>query len=177
MPKVAAIRRSTGKERHEWFAELDAWGAPGKPYREISDWLTGHHGITRWWAQKIIVEYEQERGLRAPGVRRDGTFEVGASKTVAVPADELFAAFVDPRRRRKWLTDGRMKLQGSVAKRTARFAWDGNGSRVSVELFDKGPDKTNVAVSHQKIATEKEAAAAKLAWRQRLVELKEYLEA
>jgi uncharacterized protein YndB with AHSA1/START domain len=101
---------------------------------------------------------------------------VGASKTVAVSADELFAAFVDPRRRRKWLTDGRMKLQSST-DRAARFAWDGNGTRVSVELFDKGPGKTNVAVSHQRIATERDAAAAKAAWRQRLVELKEYLEA
>lgn len=178
MPKATAIRRSTGKDRHEWFAELDAWGAPGRPYREISDWLTQHHGISRWWAQKIIVEYEQERGLRAPGVRRDGSFEVGASKTVAVPADELFAAFVDPRRRRKWLTDGRMKLlSSSPTRRGARFAWDGNGTRVSVELFEKGPGKTNVAVSHQKIAGSDAAAETKDAWRQRLAGLKDYLEA
>jgi hypothetical protein len=70
-----------------------------------------------------------------------------------------------------------MKLQSSSpTRRGARFSWDGNGSRVSVELFDKGPEKTSVAVSHQKLGNEKEAAAAKAAWRQRLIELKEYLE-
>ena len=176
MPKVAAIRRSTGKDRHEWFAELDAWGAAGRPYREISDRLTGHHGLSRWWAQKIIVEYEQERGLRAPGVRRDGTFEVGASKTVAAPAHELFAAFVEPRKRSAWLTDGRMRLQGSEPNRSARFAWDGGASRVRVEIFEKGPAKTSVAVSHQKLASKDDAAATKVAWRQRLDELKRVLE-
>ena len=60
---------------------LDAWGAAGRPYREIADWLTGQHDLSNWWAQKLIVEYEQARGLRPPGVRPDGTFEVSASKT------------------------------------------------------------------------------------------------
>src|SRR5687768_10137378 len=33
----AALRRSTGRDRGEWFAVLDEWGAGGRPYREIAD--------------------------------------------------------------------------------------------------------------------------------------------
>src|ERR671914_460765 len=101
MEKMTGIRRATGRERDEWFALLDKSGARGREYREIADWLTDRHGLSRWWAQKLIVEYEQDRGVRQPGVRRNGTFEVTASKTVAVPCDRLFDAFVDSRRRRR----------------------------------------------------------------------------
>jgi hypothetical protein len=91
----AALRRSTGRDRGEWFALLDDWGARGRPYRDIADWLTGEHGVSPWWAQKLIVEYEQARGLRDAGVRPDGTFAGGASKTIAAPVQRMFDAFVD----------------------------------------------------------------------------------
>ena len=57
-------RPTTGHDRAFWFAELDAWGAAGRPYREIADWLTTEQGLSAWWAQKLIVEYEEARGLR-----------------------------------------------------------------------------------------------------------------
>ena len=68
----SGIERATGRDRDEWFGVLDDWGAAGRPYREISRWLTGEHGMSSWWAQKLIVEYEEARGLRKPGVRPDG---------------------------------------------------------------------------------------------------------
>ena len=74
-------RPTTGHDRAYWFAELDAWGAAGRPYREIADWLTTELGLSAWWAQKLIVEYEEARGLRDRGARRDGTFAAGASRT------------------------------------------------------------------------------------------------
>ena len=79
------LREATGKGRDEWYAELDAWGAAGKPYAEVAAWLT-QHGMSDWWAQKTIVEYEQVRGVRGPGARRDGTFTAGASKSIDVRA-------------------------------------------------------------------------------------------
>src|SRR5918992_6365900 len=91
MRQIDGVTRATGRGRQEWFALLDDWGARGRSYTEIAAWLTTKHGLSKWWAQKLIVEYEQSRGVRRAGVRRDGTFEVTASKTVAVPCDRLFA--------------------------------------------------------------------------------------
>ena len=110
------MRRSTGRGRSEWFALLDEWGAAGRPYREIAAWLTGTHDLTDWWAQKLIVEYEEARGLRPPGIRRDGSFEVGASKTIAVSLSRLYAAFVDPASRARWLTDARPAESGPPSR-------------------------------------------------------------
>ncbi len=176
MPKVEGVQRATGRTRDEWFAVLDAWGAPGRPYREIADWLTGEHELSRWWAQKLIVEYEQERGLRPPGVRPNGTFEVSASKTVEVPVERLFDAFVDSRQRRKWLTNGRMSLRTSEPARSASFDWDDGSTRVSVGFMDKGTSKSTVAVSHARLADAHQARSTKGMWRERLVELKSFLE-
>ena len=176
MAKIDGVRRATGRDRDEWFAVLDAWGAAGRQFREIADWLVAEHGISKWWAQKLIVEYEQERGLRPPGVRPDGTFEVSATKTVAVPVERLFDAFVDAGERRKWLTDGRMSLRASQPGRSTRFDWEDGATRVNVDFMDKGGSKATVAVAHQRLSDADEAETAKAMWKQRLAELKSVLE-
>jgi hypothetical protein len=176
MAKVTGVRRATGRERDEWFALLDKWGARGRQYREIADWLMGKHGVSKWWAQKLIVEYEQERGVRDPGVRRNGTFEVSASRTVEAPLDKVFDAFITTRRRKRWLTDATMSLSDSKPGRSARFQWEDGSSRVTVAFERKGPSRSIVVVSHDRIIGAKQAQSTKARWRERLVDLKSYLE-
>jgi Domain of unknown function (DUF4287) len=176
MGKADAVRRGTGRGRDEWFALLDEWGAAGRQYRAIADWLMDEHDVSKWWAQKLIVEYEEARGLRPPGVRPDGTFEVSASKTVAVPVKRLFEAFVDTRQRNKWLRDGRMSLRTSQPDRSARFNWENGPTRVKVDFIDKGRAKSMVAVAHERLADADEAETAKVLWKERLAELKSFLE-
>ena len=172
----AALRRSTGRDRGEWFASLDQWGAPGRPYREIADWLTGEHGISSWWAQKLIVEYEQARGLRDAGVRPDGTFAGGASKTVAVPVQRLFDAFADASLRERWLPGVALRERTSQAGRSARFDWDDDTSRVNVTFSALGDGKSQVAVEHDHLPDARAAAERKAFWRERLTALKTLLE-
>jgi uncharacterized protein YndB with AHSA1/START domain len=176
MAEKDGVERATGRSRQAWFAALDEWGAGGRPYREIADWLMGEHQLSRWWAQKLIVEYEQARGLRDPGVRRDGTFEVSASKTVAVPVDSLFEAFVNARRRNRWLAEVKMSLKASEQDRSARFDWNGGSSRVRVDFNEKGPSKSVVVVAHDRLTDAKTAESTKTMWRERLADLKDHLE-
>ena len=79
----AALKASTGRDYAEWFAALEAWGARGRRFQEIAAWLSGEQGVSAWWAQKLIVEFEQDRGIRQPGARPDVAFAGGASRTVA----------------------------------------------------------------------------------------------
>ena len=172
----AALRRSTGRDRGEWFAMLDDWGAGGRAYREIADWLTGEHGVSGWWAQKLIVEYEQARGLRDAGVRPDGTFAGGASKTVAVPVARLFEAFDDIGVRERWLPGAVMSVRTSQPGRSARFDWDDGASRVNVTFSALGDGKSQVAVEHDHLPNARAAADRKAFWRERLGALKTLLE-
>ena len=170
------MRRATGRDRGGWFAVLDAWGAAGRPYREVAAWLTGEHGLSSWWTQKLIVEYEQARGLRAAGVRPDGTFTVGASKTVAVPAERLYAAFVDAEVRELWLPGAAMRERTSQPGRSARFDWDDGATRVNVSVAAAGEARSQAAVEHERLPDARAAEEAKAYWRERLDVLKTVLE-
>ena len=172
----SGVLRATGRDRPEWFALLDDWGAAGRPYREIADWLTGENGLTAWWAQKLIVEYEEARGLRDPGIRRDGTFEVGASKTVAAPVRRLFAAFADPDLRERWLPGAVLRERVSQPDRELRFDWADGASRLVVTFSAVGDARSQVSVLHQRIPDATSSAELKAHWRERLTALKSVLE-
>lgn len=167
---------ATGREREAWFAVLDDSGAAGRPYREVAAWLVDEHDLSRWWAQKLIVEYEQARGLRAPGVRPDGTFAVSASKTVDVPVESLFAAFVDPEVRGRWLPGAVMRERASQPERSARFDWEDGATRVNVDFAAKGGARSQAAVEHQRLPDARAAEEAKTYWRDHLGALKTLLE-
>jgi hypothetical protein len=170
------LRRATGRGRTEWFQALDAWGAAGRPYREIADWLTGTHGLSDWWAQKLIVEYEEDRGFRPPGIRPDGTFNVGATKTVAVPVARLFAAFTDAQVRERWLPDAWMRQGTTQPDRSVRFEWEDGGSRVVAGFTALGDARSQVAVQHERLPDATTATEMKAYWRERVTALKTLLE-
>jgi hypothetical protein len=171
----AVIQRETGKKWDEWFRLLDGWGAREKKHPEIARYLSEEQGVGNWWAQSVTVGYERDRGMRLKYERPDG-FAVSASKTVAVPIDVLFNAFVDERLRKRWLVEGTMSLRTSQPGRSARFDWEDGATRVAVGFVDKGPARSMVAVAHERLPDADEAETMKAWWRERLAELKSFLE-
>ena len=176
MDVKSGVKRGTGRERSEWFQLLDEWGAAGRPYREIAGWLTGEQALSKWWAQKLIVEYEQARGLRDPGVRRDGTFEVGASKTVHVPVMRLYEAFVEGPLRDQWLGATVLRERNSQPGRSAQFETEDASERIDVSFTAKAEGRSQVDLLHRRIASADSAAEAKARWRERLFALKSLLQ-
>jgi hypothetical protein len=174
-PSDEKVEDATGKRWDAWFSILDRWGAREAKHGETVGFLMDEHHVSGWWAQTITVGYERARGMRLKHQQADG-FTVYASKTIAVPVEALFDAFVKPRSRRRWLTDGTMSLRTSQPSRTARFSWGDGSTRVSVSFTDKGPSKSSVAVAHERLPDPDEAETAKLSWRERLSDLKSFLE-
>jgi uncharacterized protein YndB with AHSA1/START domain len=168
-------RPTTGHDRAFWFAELDAWGAAGRPYREIADWLTMEQGLSAWWAQKLIVEYEEARGVRDRGARRDGTFSAGASRTVAAPAGAVFEAFTDAGVRAQWLPGVAIELRAAQPGKVVRLDWP-DGTRVQAQLDARGADKTTVAVEHQRLPDAAMVPTIRTYWQERLDALRSLLE-
>jgi uncharacterized protein YndB with AHSA1/START domain len=101
---------------------------------------------------------------------------VSASKTVAAPVERVFDAFVNPDQRNTWLTDGKMSLRTSQPGRLALFDWEDGSTRVNVGFFDKGPSKSTVSVAHEQLADAGKAEKTKTMWRERLAELKSFVE-
>jgi hypothetical protein len=170
-----SIRRRTGRGWEEWFDLLDEAGAAAWSHAEIARWLGAEQEIAGWDAQSVTVSYERARGGRAVGERPDG-FSVGATKTVAVPVERLYDAFVDASRRKRWLTEGELRERTATRSKSARFDWGNGETRVIVGFSAKGEAKSTVAVEHERLHDSDEAARMKAFWRERLSALKAQLE-
>jgi uncharacterized protein YndB with AHSA1/START domain len=171
-----AIRRRTGRGWEEWFDVLDEWGAAERPHKEIARWLCEEHEVDGWDAQSVTVSYERARGLRAVGEHADG-FAISASRTVAVPVEQLYEALVDESVRERWLPAGELRERTASRPKSARFDWGGGETRVIVGFTAKGEAKSTVALQHERLANGDEAERMKAFWRERLAALKAQLEA
>jgi hypothetical protein len=171
------IRRRTGRGWEEWFDLLDEWGAPERTHREAARWVAELQGIDAlaWNAQAVVGSYELARGLRVVGEHPDG-FTVTASKTVAVPIERLFDAFVDESLRARWLPDGELRQRTATKPRSARFDWGDGETRVMVAFEAKGEAKSTAALQHVRLADAAEAERMKAFWRERVAAMKDELE-
>jgi hypothetical protein len=170
------LAEATGQDWQAWLTVLDTWGARNRTHREIVAYLRAEHGVPPWWTQTVTNGYERARGIRAKHQQSTG-FTIYASKTVSVPLDALFGAFLDERTPAQWLTDGSMSLRTSQPGKLARFDWGDGSSRLLVTFEQKGPAKATVHVAHERLPDADAGEAAKVAWKQRLVALKSLLEA
>jgi hypothetical protein len=170
-----AIRRRTQLGWEEWFNLLDDWGATERPHPEIARWLQEEKGIDGWDAQSVTVSYERARGLRAVGEKAEG-FSITASKTVGVPVERLYDAFVDEALRDSWLAEDELRERTATKPKSARFDWGDGTTRVIVGFEDKGEAKSLVALEHARLPDAEEAERRRAYWRERLAVLKSQLE-
>jgi hypothetical protein len=168
----ASIRDRTGRGWEEWFDVLDEWGAADKSHREIARWVAEQLGVEPlvWNAQAITGSYERARLGRAIGEHPDG-FRASASKTVAVPVESLYDAFVQPRRRTRWMPDGELRKRTATKPLRARFDWGDDGQRVHVTFAAKGVAKSTVTLSHERLPDAAERDRMKAYWKDRLAAL------
>jgi hypothetical protein len=170
------VAEKTGRVWRDWFDLLDAWGGVDRPHPEIATWLRAEHGVPGWWAQGITVEYEKARGLRPVGGDRDGTLNVSASKTVAVPVERLYATFADLELREQWLPGAPLRERTARANRGLRYDWGDGSTRVILEFTAKADAKSTVALSHERLPDQESADSLRSYWRERLAVLKAVLE-
>jgi hypothetical protein len=171
-----AIRGRTGRGWEDWFDLLDEWGAHERPHKEIARWLRDEQGVDGWDAQSVTVSYERARGLRALGERPAG-FSATAQKTMAVPVERLYEAFVDESVRERWLPGSELRERTATKPRSARFDWGDGETRLIVGFTAKDDAKSTVALEHERLADAEEAERMKAFWRERLAALASRLEA
>jgi uncharacterized protein YndB with AHSA1/START domain len=169
------ITERTGRGWEEWFTVLDSWGAHDVPQPEASDWVAREFGLDRWSSQAVTINYQRARGLRAVGEHADG-FTITATKTVGVPVDRLYEAFVDESVRAGWLPEGGLRERTATRPRSARFDWGEDGSRVVVFFTPKGDGRSLASLSHERLPDGEAAERMKAFWRERVTAVKTLME-
>jgi hypothetical protein len=160
-----SIRERTGRGWEEWFDRLDEWGATDLTHRDIARRIAAELGIDplAWNAQAITMSYERTRGTRVAGQRADG-FAITAQKTVPLPVEQLFDAFMSS-------TQSELRERTATRPRSARFDWAGGETRVNVTFVAKDQARSTVTVEHARLADAGEAERMKAFWRERLTQL------
>jgi hypothetical protein len=164
-----SVKKATGKTWDEWIALLDKENLGQKPHKEIAEYIykkhLSHHK-TGWWSQMVTVGYEKTKGLRIDNQNAAG-FQISASKTVPVSLDILYSFWEDENKRIKWLNE-KFTITKSTKNKSMRIKWVDGKTRVDVGFYAKGEDKSQVAVGHEKIQTQKEAKEKQEFWRKKL---------
>jgi hypothetical protein len=153
-----AVLAATGRHPDDWFALLDAAGAAKWAHPAIARWVQHEQGATGWWAQGITIRYEQERGLRVPGQRSDGTFAVSASKTVDGALDAVYAAMVVAFAAEFGAEPSSSRADG--ARPVARWRLDDGGSIVATSESAPG-GRVRVSAQHERLPGPEFSDAAK----------------
>ena len=166
-----AVRSATGRTWVEWAKYLDGLDASKLEHREIVR-LVSEAGASDWWSQMVTVAYERFRGLREPGQRRGGGFDVNKSRTIGVPHARLWAAW-EAGTREAWLdlalTDVKISHPRSMNLRT------GTDEKVSLWFVEKGPGKSSVTVQMGGFPDRETADEVRAAWHTRLDRLAAFL--
>jgi len=165
-----AVKAKTGKPLEDWFKILDKAKANEWPHKEIAAWLSDKQGVPGWWCQMLTVEYERARGLREVNQKCDGQFAASASKTLPVAISTLYKAWNDPALRRKWLGSPKMTVRKANENKSIRITWT-DGSNVNVYFWNKGPEKSQLSIDHEKLADAGAVQATKAYWSERLAKL------
>lgn len=171
-----AVRKATGRNWDEWFALLDAENASALSHAQIAVMAGEKFGASDWWSQMVTVAYEQARGLRGRYEKADG-FTASRSKTIGVPVALLFAAWVQPDQRAKWLPDARLSVRSATEAKSLRLLWGTDSSTVNVNFTTKGDSRSQVAVEHARLPNAAAGDAMREYWSAALARLKTMLEA
>ncbi|MBA3342401.1 MAG: hypothetical protein H0T48_11285 [Gemmatimonadaceae bacterium] len=163
----AVIKEKTGCTWDKWVKSLDYHGAREMSHGDIATLVNEKYKVDGWWSQSVTVGYERIKGLRVRGQRRDGSYEVGKSRTFNVPVTTLFNAWADASLRRRWLDGAGVKVRTATPPKSMRLGWT-DGTIVVVGFIDKGTAKSSVALAHTKIPDRETADGLKQYWSERL---------
>jgi hypothetical protein len=168
-----AVRKGTGRDLAAWFGLIRRGGMDDAPHKEIAAYLHDEQNVPFWWAQEITVEYEKSIGRRIVGQTHDGSFQIGASKTVGVAADAAWEFIESPRGMGAILGEvpsgARWKsLDTDLGDRThvqtttyvegshVRLRWQPQGdeahSILQIRVTPKDDGRTTLSFHHEKLA-------------------------
>ena len=162
-----AVQKKTQKTWPEWTRLLDEAEAHEMEHRDIAQHLHDNYEIDGWWSQMITVGYERFRGLREPGQRRGGGFDVNKSKTVPVPVAELYRAFADDVWRGAWLPGVDFEIRTASTDKSLRVRW-ADDTAVDIYFSSKGDAKSSVTVQHRKLPDKAAAEESRAYWTESL---------
>lgn len=168
------VKAKTGRSWHEWFDLLENASADKLDHQEIVNLLTRRHNLNDWWSQMVAKVYEQHARIHEQYERAEG-HEISVSKTFQVDVKIIYDAWFTDEKRRRWLQESPLKITASTRNKSIRAQWANGQSRLSIDFYSKGENRSQVVVQHMKLPSLKAAEDIQTFWKEKLDALEEML--
>ena len=168
------VKAKTGRSWHEWFDILENASADKLNHQEIVNLLSRRHDLNDWWSQMVANVYEQHARIHEQYERAEG-YEISVSKTFQVDVKIIYDAWFTEEKRRRWLQESPLKITTSTRNKSIRAQWANGQSRLSIDFYSKGENRSQVVVQHMKLPSLKAAEDMQTFWKEKLDALEEML--
>ncbi len=161
-----AVRKGTGRGWQQWIERIGAAGGAGMSHREIAAMLHAKHRVGGWWAQTVTVGYERATGRRALHQKKDG-YSMSLSRTLAAGRGEVFDAWQEPARRKRWMKEP-LAAHRATRPKSLRLTWTDGAKSIAVNLYAVKGGRTRLQLQHGRLGSEAEVQRMKKWWAARL---------
>jgi hypothetical protein len=182
-----SIIRATGKSWGEWFKILDDAKMSKLPHREIVLWLHDKGLIKRgkgwpkdksfnagWWAQSIVVGYEEKIGRRVFGAKTAGNYTVTVGKSLDGSVDDALKQWDRLVKGKKEFNKIKVKGDSRTSSTKDWRYWKvdmEDGSKLMAGIGPKGDKQSAFSVTVDKLKGEKEVESWRAYWKKFLGKL------
>lgn len=174
---ISGIEEATHRTWDRWVSFLDGAGASKLTHKQIAELvhreLDGTMDSAGWWAQGVTVAYEQHIGRRAPGQKSDGSYEVSVTKLIPGTKQDVYALWAEAYGDAADF-DGKPLENIRTSITPVRSYWRGDftdGSRLTVAVEQKTPEKAMIAITHTSLPSDTEKDRWRHFWRETIDKL------
>ncbi len=182
-----AVKKATGKTWSEWFKILDDTKMSKLPHPDIvrwlhendlikkgKDWPAGMSFNAGWWAQSIVVGYEEKIGRRVFGAKKAGNYTVTVGKTMDGTPDDVLKLWEGLVKNKNEFN--KVKIGGdSRASSTKDWRyWKVDmvdGSKVLAGIGPKATNQSAFSVTMDKLKGKEEVEEWRKYWKEFIVKL------
>ena len=120
----------------------------------------------------IANVYEQHARTHEQHEQAEG-YEISVSKTLQVDVRIIYDAWFTDEKRRRWLQESPLKITASTRNKSIRAQWANGQSKLSIDFYSKGENRSQVVVQHMKLPSLKAAEDMHTFWKEKLDALEE----
>ncbi len=182
-----AVKKATGKSWSEWFKILDSVDAAKMPHKDIVRMLHDKGLIKKgkgspanrsfnagWWAQSIVVGYEEKIGRRVFGAKTAGNYTVTVGKTMDWTPDGVLKKWENLVRGKKEFNKVGFEGEPRTSSTKEWRYWKvdlSDKSKLMVGIGPKTDNKSTYSVTMDKLKDEKEVEEWRKYWKEVLTNL------
>jgi len=111
-----------------------------------------------------------------PAASAASGFSVRARKTIAAPATAVYGAWIDARKRARWLKGVELKVRQATTPELLRLTCSDDDSEIAVTIAAGAKSQCAVRVDHTNLASAQLVAERRHCWKEMLRALKHYVE-